>query len=139
MEKEDALQQSLSMVNHSPIAMLGTNGDDGYPNIKAMLKMENEGLKVIWFGTNTSSKRIAQLERDARTCVYFIDDEQFKGLMLVGTVEILHDDESKKRLWRKGFEMYYPKGVKDPDYSVLRFTAQRGNYYHNLSNLSFEI
>jgi general stress protein 26 len=139
MEKEDALQQSLSLVNHAAIAMLGTNGEGGYPNIKAMLKMENEGLKVIWFGTNTSSKRIARIEQDARSCVYFVDNEQFKGLMLVGTLEILHDEESKKRLWRKGFEMYYPLGVSDPDYSVLRFTALWGNYYHNLSNLTFEL
>ena len=29
--------------------------------------------------------------------------------------------------------------VTDPDYTVLRFTAQRGNYYHALSNVTFEL
>jgi len=32
-------------------------------------------------------------------------------------------------IWRPGDEMYYPKGVTDSDYCVLRFTAQQGRYY----------
>jgi general stress protein 26 len=138
MQKEQAIQESLDLVNTSTIAMLGTNGDDGYPNIKAMIKMENEELKTVWFSTNTSSKRVAQVLRDSKTCVYFVDMNQWKGLMLVGTIEVLQDAESKQRLWRPGYEKYYPLGVADPDYSVLRFTAQWGNYYHALSNLDFE-
>lgn len=38
-----------------------------------------------------------------------------------------------------GFEIYYPNGIDDEDYCVLRFTAVRGNYYHGLKNLNFEI
>jgi len=29
--------------------------------------------------------------------------------------------------------------VEEPDYSVLCFTAHRGNYYHKLKNITFEI
>ena len=139
MEKEQATQDALALANDSTIAMLGTNGDGGYPNIKAMIKMENEGLETIWFSTNTSSKRVAQLKRDSKACVYFVDMDQWKGLMLVGTIEVLQDMESRQRLWRPGYEKYYPLGVTDADYSVLRFTAQWGNYYHALANVSFEV
>ena len=139
MQREEAIREGLALVNESEIAMLGTNGDDGYPNIKAMIKVENEGLQRIWFSTNTSSKRVAQLLRDPKASVYFVDLDQWKGLMLVGTVEVLQDMESRQRLWSEGAERYYPLGVTDPDYSVLRFTAQWGNYYHALSNLTFEV
>ena len=123
MQKEEARKKALSLANLSNIAMLGTNGDKDYPNVKAMIKMENEDLKIVWFSTNTSSKRITQLNRDSKTCVYFVDFDQWEGLMLVGNIEVLQDIESKKRLWREGYEKYYPSGVTDPDYSVLRFTA----------------
>ncbi|MEJ2606375.1 MAG: pyridoxamine 5'-phosphate oxidase family protein [Anaerolineales bacterium] len=139
MEKQQAMDEALALANAAQIAMLGTNGDDGYPNIKAMIKMENEGLKTIWFSTNTSSRRISQLERDSRASVYFVDFEQWMGLMLVGEVAILQDTASKERLWREGYERYYPLGVTDPDYSVLRFSSRWGNYYHALSNVTFEI
>lgn len=139
MQKEEAIREALTLANRSEIAMLGTNGDNGYPNIKAMIKMENEGLNRIWFSTNTSSKRVDQLVRNSKACVYFVDFKQWMGLMLVGDVELLQDMESRQRLWRDGNEKYYPLGVTDPDYSVLRFTAMWGNYYHALSNVTFEL
>jgi general stress protein 26 len=139
MQKEEAIKEALELANRSSIAMLGTNGDNGYPNIKAMFRMENENLKTIWFSTNTSSKRVEQLLRNSKTCVYFVDVDQRKGLMLVGNTEVLQDVESKKRLWHDGFERYYPSGVSDPDYSVLRFMTRWGNYYHGLSNVTFEL
>jgi len=123
MQKEEARKKALSLANLSNITMLGTNGDKGYPNVKAMIKMENEDLKIVWFSTNTSSKRITQLNRDSKTYVYFVDFDQWEGLMLVGNIEVLQDIESKKQLWHEGYEKYYPSGVTDPDYSVLRFTA----------------
>lgn len=139
MEKEMAVQEALALADNSAIVMLGTNGEDSVPNIKAMLKMENEGLKTIWLSTNTSSRRVARLLRDPRACLYFLDMEQWKGLMLVGAVEVLQDAASRQRLWREGFERYYPLGVTDPDYTVLRFTARQGNYYHALANVTFEL
>ena len=139
MEKQEAINQGLELVDRSTIAMLGTHGEDGFPNIKAMLKMENQGLNKIWFSTNTSSKRLAQIKKNPKVCVYFVDTNEFKGLMLVGSIKVLQDKSSKQRLWREGFEKYYPLGIDDPDYSVLYFTGLRGNYYHGLSNIDFEI
>ncbi len=139
MQKEDAIREALALANRSGIAMLGTNGDNAYPNIKAMIKAQNEGLNRIWFSTNTSSQRVSQLVRNSKACVYFVDLEQWMGLMLVGEVEVLQDMESREHLWCDGMEKYYPLGVTDPDYCVLRFTPRWGNYYHALSNLTFEL
>jgi general stress protein 26 len=82
---------------------------------------------------------VQQLQKDSRACIYYVDEHSFQGLMLVGTIEILQDLESRKMLWFGDAERYYPKGVEDPDYSVLRFTAERGNYYHGLTNIDFKI
>jgi general stress protein 26 len=35
--------------------------------------------------------------------------------------------------------MFYPKGVTDPDYCVLKFTAQEGRYYCDLKTDSFSL
>lgn len=78
--------------------MLGTNGDDGYPNIRAMLNMEHEGLQRIWFSTNTSSTKVTQLAQNSKACVYFVDFNQRMGLMLVGDIELLQDMESRQCL-----------------------------------------
>jgi len=41
--------------------------------------------------------------------VYFVDPNEFKGLMLVGNIKILQDKSSRQRLWREGFEKYHGK------------------------------
>jgi general stress protein 26 len=137
MKEEEARKKALALVERSGIALVGSNGGDGYPWIKAMLMMETEDLKTVWFSTNTSSKRVAQFRDDARACVYFVDFSDWMGLMLLGEVELLTDPESRQRLWRDGYEKYYPLGLDDPDYTVLRFSAASANYYHQLDNLTF--
>lgn len=59
--------------------------------------------------------------------------------MLKGTMEVLQDQDSKNMIWREGDEMYYPEGVTDPDYCVLKFTAHEGRYYSNFKSETFQI
>lgn len=35
--------------------------------------------------------------------------------------------------------LYYPKGVTDPDYCMLKFTAIKGRYYSNFHSEYFEL
>jgi general stress protein 26 len=137
MKEEEARRKALALVERSGIALVGSNGEDGHPWIKAMLKMETAELETVWFSTNTSSRRVAQFLRDPRASVYFVDFSDWMGLMLSGEIEVLSDPESRRRLWREGYEQYYPLGVADPDYTVLRFSATNANYYHRLENLTF--
>jgi general stress protein 26 len=59
--------------------------------------------------------------------------------MLKGTMEVLKDSKSKKMIWKDGDEIYYSKGVIDPDYCVLKFTAQDGRYYSNFKSENFNV
>jgi general stress protein 26 len=54
-------------------------------------------------------------------------------------MEALTDAESKEMIWRDGDDVYYPGGVTDPDYCVLRFTAELGRYYANFKSEDFTI
>ncbi len=113
--------------------------ENGFPNAKAMFKMEHEGLKTFLFSTNTSSMRVQQFTRNDKACIYLCGRNKINGLMLVGRMEVCTDPEHKARLWFDGAEKYYPLGIDDPDYCVLKFTASQGNYYYNLSKHKFEI
>ncbi|OGO43155.1 MAG: general stress protein 26 [Chloroflexi bacterium RBG_16_58_8] len=139
MNKKSAYAEGLQLVESSKICLLGTNAEGGFPNIKAMLNLKHEGLEKVWFSTNTSSRRVQQIMKDSRACVYYVDETNFKGLMLVGTIKIMQDLESRKMLWAEGAEVYYPQGVEDSDYSVLCFSAKWGNYYQGLKNININI
>ena len=41
----------------------------------------------------------------------------------------LRNAASKEMIWRKGDTQYYPGGVTDPNYYVLKFTATDGRFH----------
>jgi Uncharacterized stress protein (general stress protein 26) len=128
------------IIDKQRVCYIGSVDEDGYPNTKAMLRpRRREGLNTIYFSTNTSSMRVGQFRSNPKACVYFSDNRFFRGVMLVGTMEVLEDTEYKELLWQTGDKMYYPLGVTDPDYCVLRFTAHKGRYYSNFKSVEFDI
>ncbi|UCG63279.1 MAG: pyridoxamine 5'-phosphate oxidase family protein [Candidatus Zixiibacteriota bacterium] len=139
MDEQEVRNACLDLIERSQIVIVGTVNTDGFPEIRAMLNMEHDGLREFWFSTNTSSRKIAQLKANPKGCVYYVDSEAFRGVTLTGTFEILQDKESRQRLWREGFEQYYPLGVDDPDYSVLHFTATQAEHYHGLKTVRFDV
>lgn len=100
---------------------------------------QREGLKHIYLSTNTSSMRVSQFLKNNRACLYVCNTRFFKGVMLRGTMEILTDSTSKEMIWQEGDTMYYPEGVTDPDYCVLKFTAFSGKYYSGFKSEDFTI
>lgn len=113
--------------------------ENGEPNIKAMFTKNRDQIGVHYMSTNYSSKRVKQFQQNPKACIYFCDEKNFQGLRLNGNMEICTDCVSRERLWEKRDIMYYPQGVDDSDYCVLKFTAERGNYYHGLRNVDFQI
>ena len=136
----DPEQTIGNLMDKQGVAFIGSVDESGFPNIKAMLPpRKREGIRQIYFTTNTSSMRVSQYRRDPKSCVYFCDRRFFRGVILRGTVEVLEDSDSKEMIWQEGDTMYYPLGVTDPDYCVLRFTAVDGQFYSNFKSEDFEI
>lgn len=127
-----------NIIEKQSVSFIASIAADGFPNMKAMLPpRKREGIKTFYFTTNTSSMRVAQYRANNRACIYFCDKRFFRGVMLIGTMEVLTDSASKEMIWQEGDTMYYPEGVTDPDYCVLRFTATSGRYYSNFKSEDF--
>lgn len=128
------------MIDKAGTSFISYIDSEGYPVTRAMLSpRERERIKTIYFTTNTSSNKVQCFRKNSKASVYFIDKRFFRGVSLVGTMEVLETAEAKERIWRDGDMMYYPKGVTDPDYCVLKFTAVKGRYYSNFKSEDFEI
>lgn len=129
-----------NIIEKQSTSYISSVDEDGFPNMKAMLApRKREGIKVFYFTTNTSSMRVSQYLKNNKASIYFCDKDLFLGVMLKGTMEVLTDADSKEMIWQEGDTMYYPLGVTDPDYCVLKFTADSGRYYSNFSSESFPI
>ncbi len=137
---KDAVKTVGLMADKAKICYLSYIDGECFPVTRAMLRpREREGVTTFYLSTNTSSNKVANLITNPNASLYFVDTRFYRGVCLTGTAEILTDEESKKRIWRMGDTMYYKKGVTDPDYCVIKFTATRGRYYAGFKNEDFEI
>lgn len=134
-------QQTIgNLIEKSTQAFIAYIDGEGYPITKAMLKpRDRKDIREFWFTTNTSSNKVKFFRENPKASIYFVDKRFFRGVSLIGTVEVLEDQESKRQIWLEGDTMYYPLGVDDPDYCVLKFTAIKGRYYSNFHSEDFTI
>ena len=136
----DPRQTIGNLIDKQKTSFIGSVDAEGFPNMKAMLApRRRENIKVFYFTTNTSSMRTKQYRENPKACIYFCDQRFFRGVMLKGSMEVLEDAASKELVWQDGDTMYYSKGVTDPDYCVLRFTAESGRYYSNFKSEDFRL
>lgn len=137
---KDAEKTIGDIIDKSTVTIISSIDDDGFPNTKAMLPpRKRTGIKELYLTTNTSSMRVKQYTENSKACVYFYDKRFFRGIMLKGKMEVLLDAKSKKMIWKDGDEMYYPMGMTDPDYCVLKFVAKEGRFYSNFKSQTFTI
>ena len=116
--------QVFDFIKEQKTAMISSVDDDGFPNTKAMLSPRKIEGNDLYFTTNTSSMRVSQYKQNEKACVYFYKRGRFSytGVMLVGTMAVLTNQDVKDEIWRPGDTMFYKKGRTDPDYCVLKFT-----------------
>lgn len=134
-------EQIIEFINRQKVAFVASVDEDGFPNMKAMYAPRKIEDNSFYFSTNTSSMRVQQFLNNPKASIYFYSKGRFKyeGVMLVGTMEVLHDEEIKREIWQVGDTMYYKQGVTDPDYCVLKFTAVKGRHYSAFKSENFEL
>ena len=136
------IEKIRGFIRRQKVAFICSVDGEGVLNVKAMLRPRKiDGVKSFYFSTNTSSMRVKQYLANPKASIYFYHKGLIKyvGVMLVGTMEVLTDQKSKNMIWKKGDKLFYKKGVTDPDYCVLKFTATKGRYYCDLKTESFDI
>ena len=136
------IKDAVKIIQSSECAQIATFGKDeteGFPEIRALLnlanpkkypRLKNKAIFVdgetltIYFTTNTSSRKVRQLRANNKACLYFVLPKKFKGVSAIGTIEEVTDQYVKEDFWQTGWYIYYHKGAKDPDYTLLKFTTK---------------
>ncbi len=153
MQNDELKKASVELIETTQAAYLTTMGPDGYPHTRAMLNLRNreqypnqvhlfaqhQDDLMIYFSTNTLSRKIREIKSNPRASVYYCHPEQFHGLTLIGDIEIVDDSEIRKALWNEGWERYYPQGPDDPDHTVLRLYPKLAMGWYQASRFEFSL
>lgn len=134
--------KAFDFIDKQPIIQLATLGLDGTPQVRSLINIrnpkvaphlipyfeQNDRLLMI---TNTHTDKIVQIRANNRASLYAFDNK-FDGLLLIGTVTEVLDNETKGAIWDDSFIQYYPHGRDGGDFSVLEFMPRNYKAYANL-------
>jgi general stress protein 26 len=133
MDTAERKRRILELVETAEVVYLTTIGADGYPHTRAMLNLRNreqyprqaelfathQDDLVAYFTTNTSSSKLQELAGNPRACAYYCHPRKFRGVALVGDIEVVSHADIRQAVWNEGWVRYYPGGPDDPDHSIL--------------------
>lgn len=148
MEEKELKQACLKLMETTDVMYLSTIGSDGFPYTRIMsnlrYKKEYPSLAeifeqhkedfLVYTVTSSSSEKMKQIRANPKVSVHFSFyssvPTEFHSLMLAGEIEEITDKQLKKQLWKDGWEMFWPGGADDPEFTVLKLIPAfaRGGY-----------
>jgi general stress protein 26 len=110
-------------------AMLITRAADGHLHARPMAIAELRADADAYFVTSIDSPKIAEIEADADVLLTFQSERQYAAVY--GRANVIQDRQLIDRLWKEAWKLWFPRGKSDPSIALLRFDAERGEFWDN--------
>ncbi|MCL1882019.1 MAG: pyridoxamine 5'-phosphate oxidase family protein [Oscillospiraceae bacterium] len=101
--------------------------ENGYPSSSTMSISKADGVKWLTFLTDSNGVKAKRISNCNKACVCLASSEYH--ISLTGTAEIITDNAVKKENWQQPIVDYFKANHDDPNWAVLRFTAETYNVF----------
>ena len=139
----------LQLIEKVKTLVISAMDKDGTPITKGVTKLGHDDLAALYFCTSKNSAFYQWFLQNAKTSVYMFDDdpntaypsvdEKYFSLSLIGKMEAVCDHETKERFFSDYLAMFYPGGIDDENYNLMRFSIQSGKYYRGITDNSLSL
>jgi general stress protein 26 len=96
------------------IAMMTTQDADGTLRSRPLQTLRCADDGVLWFFTSATSPKIAEAQA---------------GGSISGRASLSRDRKLMETLWNNWVEVFFPKGLDDPDLALLRVDIEKAEYW----------
>lgn len=125
-----SLEDLWKLIGKIRFAMFTTRHDDGRLHSRPMTtqnrELDDEGL---WFFMSRTSEPVADIARSAEVNLGYADTDGDRYVSVSGTAELVDDAATRRRLWSKMAQAWFPGGVDDPDLALVRVRIAQAEYW----------
>jgi general stress protein 26 len=90
---------------------------------------------TLWFITDKRSRKVRAIESGATTMLLFQNDKAGAYLHLSGRAAVVDDRHKLEELYTTLQRTWFPKGLDDPDITLVRFDAESASYWDSHNSL----
>jgi general stress protein 26 len=109
---------------------IGKSVGNGRP--MAIAEIDNEG--TLWFFSNASSNKNAEIKADSQVQVIFSNPDSAEFMVITGEAEIVFNKHKIDELWHADLRSWFPKGKNDDDISLITVKPKEGHYWDMKQN-----
>jgi general stress protein 26 len=118
------------LIEDTRIAMMTTRDDDGTLRSRPLqtLRCADEG--TLWFFTSASSPKVAEAASDGwQVNLSYANPDKQDYVSISGRATLSRDKKLMEAMWSKWVEVFFPKGIDDPDLALLRVDIEKAEYW----------
>lgn len=125
------IKKIAKMMSDLDFCMMTTQSDDGQLRARPMSnngEVEFDG--DVWFFSAADSRKVAEIESDARVQLSYSDTKNFRFIAMSGEAEIVRDAEKKEELWLEELERWFDEGPESDDIVLIKVTPTVVSYWN---------
>lgn len=90
---------------------------------------------TLWFFTKRSSPKVEETKENSNQVnVSYSDPNHMTFVSVSGRAEYVDDKAQMKELWSPYLKIFFPKGLDDPDLTLMKVKVDYGEYWDSPSN-----
>ena len=128
-EHIDDVKKLAELIKGVKIAMMVTADTDGTLRSRPMATQETEFDGTLWFFSGKSSHKTTEIDADHRVNLSYADPGSSRYVSVSGTCRMVEDKAKAKELWNPALKAWFPKGLEDPELSLLKVTPEKAEFW----------
>ena len=128
------LKKLSELIKGISYAMLTTQEADGTLHSRPMQTEEMQSDGTLLFITSASSAKAQELDVFPKVSLTYMSKDASICVAVAGHGHTYRDMEILKQLWKPLYKAWFPKGLEDPDVTLLEVKIDRAEYWQSPSS-----
>lgn len=129
MTHQQDIEKLRELMKDVKFCMLTSVHSDGTLRSRPMTLQDSEFDGDLWFFTGRSTTKSDEVREHHQVNVAFADPGHQKYVSVSGQAELVDDRAKARELWSEAYKLWFPKGVDDPDLTLLKVHVERAEYW----------
>jgi general stress protein 26 len=128
---QENVEKLRELMKDIDFAMLTTVDDDGTLRSRPMSTQEAEFDGDLWFFTSADTGKVYDIARENQVNVAYARPDKHTYVSVSGTARLVKDRAKMEELWSPAYKAYFPKGLDDPELSLLKVEVEKAEYWES--------
>jgi general stress protein 26 len=117
LSRAELIATAREIITAARFCALITQDSSGRPQVRTVDPFSPDENMVIWLATNPRTRKVAQIRRNPRVTLYYIDPEAQAYVTISGIARLVNDPKEKAKRWKDEWKVFYPD--RDKDYLLI--------------------